>query len=785
MQEAKKGYTSFRFFNIKQNRNLKKILAFSLMIIICTMVLQPTMDAAAKKNGGGGGGGGNSGGNSGNSHADSNRKNNENPSDSSTSSGNTSGTSEPIGESSQSKKIDYFPGRLLVKFKDNTAENIQNAIIEAHGAKLQGTIKETDVKIIRLPEETIDSMQSSLETLPIIEYVQKDFFDQTQLGPTDQAVNSQEKEQGLIPGRYIVVLKDNVLDDISKAYGLTKIHEYKHALNGVAVKASPEQIEKLKKDSRILFIEQDRILTIDSQTLPTGINRAEADLSPLSKIDGIDERVDVDIAIIDTGIEKTHSDLNVAGGINFVGTDTTAWNDGHGHGTHVAGTTAALDNNIGVAGIAPGARLWGVKVISDTGAGTLIDVAEGIDWVTANSNIIDVANLSLGGSGSDDGNCGNTNGDALHKAICNSVAKGVVFVVSAGNSARDSSTQVPASYDEVITVSAIADFDGKAGGLGTPTCRTDVDDTFADFSNYGSDVDLAAPGVCILSAWKGGAYATLTGTSMSAPHVTGAAALYIAANGKPSNQDGVNSIKQSLIDIATPQSDPAGFKGDPDSFKEPLLNVKSINSQPPSQTHDVSISSLQIPLYINKGDKVTATVGASNLGTFDETFSVTLSDTTDSIIIGTQSLTLTSGQSSNLSFTFDTANSSEGNHVLSAMASQIPNDVNVSNNEKTSTTNIVTSDTLEPAVKISNPSDGSTVNGQVAIHVQASDSSAISKVEIFVGGKIKTTLTSEPYDYKWQSRSVKDGPATLSAIAYDTSGNKANDAVNIMVKNGK
>ena len=278
--------------------------------------------------------------------------------------------------------------------------------------------------------------------------------------------------------------------------------------------------------------------------------------------------MNVDVAVIDTGVDFDHPDLNVyTAGATNCSTATTA-DDGNGHGTHVAGTIGALDNRIGVVGVAPGARIWPVRVLNDAGSGTWSAVICGIDYVTAHASEIEVANMSLGGGGADDGNCGNTNGDAMHQAICRSVAAGVTYVVAAGNSAADASTFVPAAYDEVITVSALADFDGKPDGLGAATCRSDLDDTFASFSNYGDDVDVVAPGVCIKSTWMGGGYSTISGTSMASPHVAGAAALWEAthAGATPaevkaalqvaggldwSNTDGHDATQEQLLNVST------------------------------------------------------------------------------------------------------------------------------------------------------------------------------------------------------------------------------------------
>ncbi|SCL13497.1 Peptidase inhibitor I9 [Micromonospora rhizosphaerae] len=369
---------------------------------------------------------------------------------------------------------------------------------------------------------------------------------------------------------YIVMLRDSaaspsVAAEHARAYGASVSHVYQYSIHGYSAQMSATAAARIAKDSRVLLVQPDGVATIDAQTTPTGIDRADAELSPTAKINGVDERVDVDVAVIDTGIDLTHPDLNVyTAGAKNCSTGRSA-NDGNGHGSHVAGTIGALDNGVGVVGMAPGARVWPVRVLNNAGSGSFSDIICGIDYVTAHAGEIEVANMSLGGSGSDSA-CG-SNKDAMHEAICRSVAAGVTYAVAAGNETDNAANHVPAAYDEVITVSALADFNGQPGGGAAPTCRTDVDDTIADFSNFGADVDLMAPGVCIYSTWKGGGYNTISGTSMASPHVAGGAALYKATH-PTATPSAVKSALQSAG--TTNYSWPAG---DPDGIQEKLLNV--------------------------------------------------------------------------------------------------------------------------------------------------------------------------------------------------------------------
>ena len=244
-------------------------------------------------------------------------------------------------------------------------------------------------------------------------------------------------------------------------------------MKGFSARLPAPAVEALQNNPHVKSIELDAQAEAFAQTVPTGIQRIQADLIPSNPA-----VLDVDVAIIDSGIDVDHPDLNVVDGVHYYTINTGPpsrrgaheddnYDDDNGHGTHVAGTVAAYDNDLGVVGVAPGARLWAVKVLDSNGGGALSDIIAGVNWVTAHANEIEIANMSLGLQ---------AYSPALRTAIQNSVSAGVVYFAAAGNSGIDVYGQdkllgttddfIPAAYPEVAAISAFADSDGLPGGLG-------------------------------------------------------------------------------------------------------------------------------------------------------------------------------------------------------------------------------------------------------------------------------------------------------------------------------
>ena len=245
---------------------------------------------------------------------------------------------------------------------------------------------------------------------------------------------------------------------------------YASALGGFSTVLNQSQVRALQRDPAVAAVMPDEEVSLDDATaagreaggirtvsnpratVPAGVRRVGAARNRLARLDGRDTRINADVAIIDTGVQRDHPDLNVVGGYNCTGNNRDRWDDVDGHGTHVAGIIGALDNRIGVVGVAPGARLWSVKVLGPHGSGRMSWLVCGIDWVTSQRErgnpsrpLFEVANMSIsfGMPGSKDSNCGKVMGDSVHMAICRSVAKGTVYVVAAGNESPQRQVQPP------------------------------------------------------------------------------------------------------------------------------------------------------------------------------------------------------------------------------------------------------------------------------------------------------------------------------------------------------
>ena len=314
-----------------------------------------------------------------------------------------------------------------------------------------------------------------------------------------------------IPGDYIVTLRDNVADVDGVAASISGVHRgalkhlYKSALKGFAIhNISEAAAAAIASDPRVTRVEADQVMSVVGTESPAtwGIDRVDQNALPLDNTyNYANDGSNVTVYIIDTGINFAHVDFGgrASTGIDEVTIGGSAA-DCNGHGTHVSGTVGGTTY-----GVAKNVRLVAVRVLNCQGSGTTSGVVAGIDWVTANRVLPAAANMSLGGGLS----------TTLNQAVARAVASGVTFAVAAGNSSASACNSSPSSEPSAITVGA-----------------TDINDAFAYFSNFGSCVDINAPGVNITSDWYSSNTATntISGTSMATPHVAGAAALYLSAN---------------------------------------------------------------------------------------------------------------------------------------------------------------------------------------------------------------------------------------------------------------
>ena len=347
-------------------------------------------------------------------------------------------------------------------------------------------------------------------------------------------------------------------------------------INGAAIRLPEENEIPMGKAKGIVCLEIDAKLHAVEDTLPWGVDRIDAEIvwgggEDVANVVTGNAGIGVDVAIIDTGIDYTHPDLNAnyKGGYDYVNGDSDPKDD-DGHGTHVAGIVAAEDNEVGVIGVAPKANLWALKVLDSTGSGSYSNLIAALDWCVEKG--IKVASMSLGGT---------FRSRSLQKACDNAYKKGVLLVAAAGNNGESTGRiEYPAKYDSVIAVSAL---DKNADD-------PDSSNTTASFSSYGSQIELAGPGVKVYSTMPtygvylntnygySQKYDYLSGTSMATPHVSGTAALVIAS--------GIASGASAVRDQLDKTAEDLGTAGRDDYFGYGLVDaeaaVKEAAAPPPT-----------------------------------------------------------------------------------------------------------------------------------------------------------------------------------------------------------
>jgi subtilisin family serine protease len=308
---------------------------------------------------------------------------------------------------------------------------------------------------------------------------------------------------------------------LERQHGFRADHVYSSAVRGFAARLTATQIEALEADPLVAYVEIDGPMQLLEQTLPWGIDRIDADLSSTHSGDGTGDVTNVNVYILDNGVDQTHPDLNVVKHVNF----TTAANAPTcAHGSRVAGVVAAKDNDLAVVGVVPGAPITAVKVTTcDPVISSTSVVVKGVDWVTANAVRPAVANMSIGGFPS----------TTLDTAVKRSADSGIFYAIAAGNSSFDASFTSPqraGTYPGIMTVAATAS-----------------DDTEASFSNFGRCVDIWGPGANILTTDLGGGTVTSSGTSYASPHVAGTAALYLSTHPEATAAAVETALKSSAV----------------------------------------------------------------------------------------------------------------------------------------------------------------------------------------------------------------------------------------------
>lgn len=501
------------------------------------------------------------------------------------------------------------------------------------------------------------------------------------------------------------------------------------------IKVPPQALEKVKaalaKNPHVKFVENNYLAT--SATTPDDLSYASQwHLPKISAPTGWDISTGspvVDIAVIDSGIDPSHPDLNgkLLPGYNFVGGNTDT-HDIMGHGTAVAGAAAAIGNNsIGVAGVAWQNKLMPLVVLDATNYASYSNIANAVLYAADHG--VRVINISIAGSSSS---------TTLQNAINYAWNKGVIIIAAAANNST-STPYYPAACANVMAISA-----------------TTSSDTLASFSNYGSWITLSAPGTSIYTTNNGGGYGAWNGTSFSSPITAGLAALVLSTNPLLSNAQAVDIMKQNADDIGTAGVDP--------SFGYGRINVyKSLtaarNTMPQTDT--------TAPAAV-----ITAPASGTTLsGAVQTNVSATDNLGVTKVELYVNDSLIASDTTAPYSFYWDTTDFADGNYTLYAIASDAAGNAGQSSQVHVTIRNSL--DTIAPVASISSPANGVSIAGvsKVVIAASATDNVGVTRLELYIDGSLKSSSTAGSLSWNWNTRKVASGAHVILVKAYDSAGN--------------
>ncbi|MDB4409296.1 S8 family serine peptidase [Gammaproteobacteria bacterium] len=542
-----------------------------------------------------------------------------------------------------------------------------------------------------------------------------------------------------VEGQLIVKPKAGLSDaQFEKILSKSKGQSVKHLkqIKTHVIKVPPQALEAvmraLSNNPNIDYVEKDMLVAPDAITPDDPSYSSQWHLPKIQAPDAWESSTGsgITVAILDTGVESGHPDLvsNLVPGWN-VASNNSDTSPVMSHGTRVAGVVAASSNNsTGVASIAWNAKIMPIRISNESnGQASWSVMAEGFLWAADHG--ADVANMSYGLS---------TNSSTINSAAQYLRSKGGLAVVAAGNDNMDRGFS---DNPYLITVAATTSSDARAS-----------------FSNFGANIDVAAPGSSIYTTNTGGGYRSASGTSYASPATAGVVALIMAANSSLSPDDVEGILESSAVDLGNTGWDPLFGHGRVNARNAVLMATQASNSD--TQAPAVNIMS---PGYnATVSGNVLVDIGASDNTGVSE------------VVLYANGQVVGTDRTAPYQFSWDSTGVADGNATLTAYAYDAANNTGISSGVTVNVDNLPDNvDTTAPTVSIASPAASSNViSGTVKITVNASDDTGVTDVALYVNGQIAGTDSTAPYEFNWDSTRVADGEVTFDAYAYDAANNK-------------